>query len=132
MALTGFTRDGHCVEEDDDDGSHHICIDLSSTSSSGQDFCQVTGQDDWCSEQMPCSDSSSAQCPVKHWCVCQWAFSEYIQEAGGCDAIQTIDCDATNMEAVKAYQAQAGENTIDDAYACLASRCNLEGGYAVY
>ena len=132
MALTGFTRDGHCVEEDDDAGSHHICIDLSSTSNNGENFCQVTGQDNWCAEQMPCFDSSSAQCPVKHWCVCQWAFSDYLQEAGGCDAIQTIDCEATNIKAVEAYKAQEGEQKFDDAYACLASRCHLEEASAVY
>merc|ERR1712146_809163 len=30
MALTGFTRNGHCVDENDDEGSHHICIDMAS------------------------------------------------------------------------------------------------------
>merc|ERR550537_2061971 len=49
MALTGFTRDGHCQDVGNDDaGSHHICIQMKS------DFCTVTGQPDWCSSQMPC------------------------------------------------------------------------------
>lgn len=39
MALTGFTRSGSCVDQNDDAGSHHICIDLSSTS--GGNFCTV-------------------------------------------------------------------------------------------
>ena len=41
MALTGYTRTGSCVDKNDDSGSHHICIDLSSTT--GGDFCDVTG-----------------------------------------------------------------------------------------
>ena len=127
MALTGFTRDGTCVEMDDDAGSHHICIDLSSTSSNGQNFCQVTGQSNWCTESMPCDASaSSASCLVEHWCVCQWPFSSYLQAAGGCDAIQTIDCDATNIKAVEAYKEQQGTQKYDDAYDCLVQRCNLE------
>ena len=130
MALTGFTRDGSCVERDDDAGSHHICIDLSSTSSNDQNFCQVTGQSNWCAEQMPCSDTSSTQCPVEHWCVCQWAFSSYLQAAGGCDAIQTIDCEATNIKAIEAYRKQEGVKKYDDAYQCLVERCGLE--YQIY
>lgn len=125
MALTGYTREGTCVERDDDAGSHHICIDLSSISSNGKNFCQVTGQSDWCSESMPCAASGGEQCPVQHWCVCQWAFSDYLQAAGGCDAIQTIDCDATNIKAVEAYKEQQGTKKYDDAYACLVQRCNL-------
>jgi hypothetical protein len=40
MALTGFTRSGECYMHDDDHGSHHVCIDLSSTT--GGNFCSVT------------------------------------------------------------------------------------------
>jgi hypothetical protein len=63
MALTGYTRSGQCyahvsqsnrlpllnsvlnpsqkmVFQDDDHGSHHVCIDLSSTT--GGNFCTVT------------------------------------------------------------------------------------------
>jgi uncharacterized protein (DUF2237 family) len=129
MALTGFTRTGHCVEKHDDKGSHHICIDLSSTSHSGKNFCGVTGQEDWCDDQMPCSDESDEKCPVQHWCVCQWAFAKYIEEAGGCDAIQTIDCNATNLEALKAYEKKAKEGVTDqfsNALNCLKQRCNLD------
>jgi uncharacterized protein (DUF2237 family) len=46
MALTGFTRTGHCADRDDDAGSHHVCIDMSSLTGSGGNFCQVTGQSD--------------------------------------------------------------------------------------
>merc|ERR1719506_3390994 len=107
MALTGFTRSGSCVEETDDVGSHHICMDLSSTSSNadGSNFCQVTGQSNWCAyDDMPChEDSTQTGCPVANWCVCQWAFSLYVLQEG-CDQIQTIVCDAINIEAVLAYQ----------------------------
>jgi hypothetical protein len=40
MALTGYTRSGQCYAHDDDHGSHHVCIDLSSTT--GGNFCAVT------------------------------------------------------------------------------------------
>merc|ERR1712238_31318 len=51
MALTGFTRSGSCVELDEDVGSHHICLDMSSLdglypddqttdpTTTSQDFC---------------------------------------------------------------------------------------------
>ena len=128
MALTGFTRTGRCVEEHDDKGSHHICIDLSSTSHSGKNFCVVTGQDNWCDKEMPCSDESDEKCPVQHWCVCQWAFAKYIAISGGCDSIQDINCEATNMEALKAYETQAkeGKDQIANALACLKQRCKLD------
>jgi uncharacterized protein (DUF2237 family) len=127
MAQTGYTRDGTCVDRVDDSGSHHICIDLSSASSNGLNFCQVTGQSNWCAEQMPCAgdDGGTNYCPVQDWCVCQWAFASYLQEAGGCEAIQEIDCEATNMQAVVAYRKMAGEEKYDNALACLTLRCGL-------
>merc|ERR1711907_651419 len=74
MALTGFTRDGHCVAHNDDAGSHHVCIDMSSNT--GGNFCAVTGQPDWCSSSMGCHEGGGS-CQVKHWCVCEWAFARY-------------------------------------------------------
>lgn len=129
MALTGFTRTGHCVEKKDDEGSHHICIDLSSESLNGKNFCEVTKQDDWCDSKMECDDGSDKKCPVEHWCVCQWAFEGYLDKAGGCDSIQEIDCDATNNEAILAYQADEEEH--GEALACLKKRCNLDGAVVV-
>ena len=70
MALTGYTRTGYCVDQNDDSGSHHICIDLSSAS--GGNFCDVTGQSDWCSSELPCHEDQSEDCLVQSWCVCQW------------------------------------------------------------
>ena len=125
MALTGFTRTGYCVEQSDDTGSHHICINLSSTN--GGNFCDVTGQSDWCSSEMPCVDNPNDNCLVQDWCVCQWAFASYLQNAGGCDQIQDIQCDAINLEAVIAYQATARQQEkYADALQCLVERCGLD------
>jgi len=72
-------------------GSHHICINLQSTASSGN-FCEVTGQSDWCSDdKMQChKNKNDKSCTPANWCVCQWAFRTYLEEAGGCDQIQDI------------------------------------------
>merc|ERR1712046_513268 len=128
MAMTGFTRSGKCEERNDDAGSHHICIDLKSvsgTSNQSENFCRVTGQPNWCDDKGSCF-GSSGQCPRKHWCVCQWAFAAYIQKAGGCNKIQNIICEATNMEAYNAYLKQGKTQPhIAKALACLKQRCNL-------
>lgn len=119
-ALTGFTRTGYCVDEGDDDaGSHHICIEMK------PDFCAVTGQPDWCSEKMECM-GQSGECAIGNWCVCQWAFASYIDMAGGCDAIVNINCDGTNMAALRAYKERApNDPEIEKALKCLESRCGL-------
>jgi len=127
MALTGFTRTGYCVDQDDDSGSHHICIDLSSAT--GGNFCQVTEQPNWCADQMLChdgsrsfSDGSEEKCTVQNWCVCQWAFAGYLEKAGGCDKIQNIVCDAINIEAVNAYRGETSQ-IYKDALECIEKRC---------
>mmetsp|Transcript_25206 Transcript_25206/g.53592 ORF Transcript_25206/g.53592 Transcript_25206/m.53592 type:complete len:170 (+) Transcript_25206:167-676(+) len=122
MALTGFTRDGTCADLIDDEGSHHICIDLSSTE--GGDFCEVTGQPDWCSSSMECDGDAMNVCPVQNWCVCQWAFASYIEDAGGCENIQGIVCDAINEEAIIAYRTSADESH-KEALNCITQRCGL-------
>mmetsp|Transcript_10679 Transcript_10679/g.23634 ORF Transcript_10679/g.23634 Transcript_10679/m.23634 type:complete len:162 (-) Transcript_10679:93-578(-) len=123
-ALTGYTRNGYCVDQNDDAGSHHICISLSSIASTGLNFCEETGQSNWCSStDMPCHEDQSQSCAIENWCVCQWAFASYLQKAGGCDAIQDIQCDAINMEAMKAYQRD--ESRYGVALACLYERCLL-------
>ena len=93
MALTGFTRTGQCVDQQDDAGSHHVCLDLQSDDSGS--FCEMTGQSNWCESRMPCDTGNSAadgwskgapgECAVQHWCVCQWEFASYLQSAGGCE-----------------------------------------------
>jgi len=131
MALTGFTLTGYCVDEYDDQGSHHICIDMSSAS--GGNFCDVTGQSDWCSSLMPCQEDQDTYCQIEQWCVCQWAFASYIENAGGCDYIQKIVCEAINMEALLAYEQQAGSSSkYQDALDCLVERCQLDLRRKVY
>jgi uncharacterized protein (DUF2237 family) len=127
MGLTGWTRNGHCIDYNDDQGSHHICINLSPTSTTGGNFCSVTGQSNWCSSSMPCHDDSSLICQVQNWCVCQWAFASYIQNTGGCDKIQELQCIAINMQALEAYRNHraAYSNKIASALVCLEERCGL-------
>merc|ERR1719148_374881 len=138
MALTGFTRSGSCVELDEDVGSHHICIDMSSLDgmnpdqtdpTTSQDFCQVTGQPDWCASQdMACHEGGNGGgCPVVDWCVCQWAFSEYVNAAGGCEKIQQVKCESTNLEAVVAYnKVHLTKPKIQTALECLVAKCHLD------
>merc|ERR1712242_425345 len=123
FAMTGFTRDGHCQDQGDDDaGSHHICIQMK------KDFCTVTGQPDWCEESMPCM-GQAGDCPIGNWCVCQWAFASYIQMAGGCDSIAELSCDATNMAAVRAYEEHASADpSIKEALECIRKRCPAAAG----
>merc|ERR1712012_589525 len=125
FALTGFTRDGHCQDQGDDDaGSHHICIKMK------KDFCVVTGQPNWCEDRMPCM-GSAGDCPIGNWCVCQWAFADYIQKAGGCDSIVDLACEATNLAAVKAYEKQANSDvTIKEALECIKKRCPAPAGFS--
>mmetsp|Transcript_91172 Transcript_91172/g.195553 ORF Transcript_91172/g.195553 Transcript_91172/m.195553 type:complete len:171 (-) Transcript_91172:268-780(-) len=118
MAMTGFTRDGHCQDVGDDDaGSHHICIQMK------PDFCAVTGQPNWCGSKMPCM-GSPGKCPIGNWCVCQWAFARYIEMAGGCDAIVDLVCDATNMAAFRAYKA-SNSPSHKEALSCIEKKCGL-------
>merc|ERR1719491_57234 len=145
MALSGYTRTGYCVDEQDDTGSHHICIDLSSAD--GGNFCTITGQSDWCSSYMQCDESNTYsqgddgneggnvdddnddedQCPVQNWCVCQCAFANYIEAAGGCDAIQDVVCDSINAEAVKAYIQKKNKGLkYTDALDCIVERCGVD------
>mmetsp|Transcript_64411 Transcript_64411/g.54624 ORF Transcript_64411/g.54624 Transcript_64411/m.54624 type:complete len:118 (+) Transcript_64411:100-453(+) len=111
MALTGFTRSGECVDENDDAGSHHICINLKSTK--GGNFCEQTGQSNWCDGEMTCN-SGKGLCSAANWCVCEWAFVKYISKAGGCSMINDIKCSAINKVVLKHYKNkldQSGEIT---------------------
>ena len=69
----------------------------------------------------------ASRCDVEHWCVCQWAFSSYIKNAGGCDRIADVDCAATNMQALADYESQAASSPeVAEALQCLREKCNLE------
>jgi len=132
MALTGWTRDGHCVNEAGDAGSHHICLDFNSTTN--DNFCTVTGQPDWCSSFMPCHDKQDKQCSIRYWCVCQWAYASYVRKAGACENVKDIKCDATNMRVLTAYEEQVHQDKLrglkdtyyGDALQCLKRNCGLE------
>merc|ERR1711865_993970 len=133
MAMTGFTRNGKCQDQNDDTGSHHICIDLQSTvTKDGQpfNFCKATGQPNWCSQEGSCFNAAG-ECPRKNWCVCQWAFTGYLAKAGGCDMIQKIQCESVNQAALYAYNKEVTKNVnfmidggkVRDSLACLKKRC---------
>ena len=62
---------------------------------------------------------------MERWCVCQWAFEGYLQKAGGCDAIQEIECEAVNVKAAEAYEED--EEKHGEALRCLRERCKLDG-----
>mmetsp|Transcript_29524 Transcript_29524/g.33708 ORF Transcript_29524/g.33708 Transcript_29524/m.33708 type:complete len:242 (+) Transcript_29524:166-891(+) len=132
MALTGNTRTGYCMDRHNYNGSHHICIDLSSLASdnddsNNQEFCDLTEQNDWCSSLMPCNEDQDEHCQVQNWCVCQDTFASYLQNAGGCDQIQDIVCDSINILAVRAYAAYAekGSEKYSNAFDCITSRCDV-------
>merc|ERR1712008_448367 len=66
------------------------------------------------------------QCPIQNWCVCEWAFANYIEAAGGCDKIQDIVCDSINSEAVDAYISRKDEAKYANALECIVNRCNVD------
>lgn len=122
-ARTGFFRDGTCRHGAEDVGSHHVCLKRVDEA-----FCQGTGQSNWCTSELTCHDSNAGRCPIREWCVCEWAFARFVREHG-CDAIGEVDCSATNALVVQHYTAlesPAIEET-SEALRCLRSKCGLEG-----
>ena len=104
MPQTGYTREGRCTSHRKDSGSHHVCIRNVGTGAAGRNFCDVTGQPDWCAAK-------------KDWCVCEWAFDRAVQKAG-CDDFD-VKCEATNQLALVHYE-RAGKT---HAAECLRSKC---------
>jgi len=93
------------------------------SSTTGGNFCEVTQQSNWCSSRMPCHDVDlGGLCPVQSWCVCQWAFDSYIKNAGGCEHIQNIKCEAVNRQALIAYRKS---EKYKDALECIERKCGL-------
>ena len=113
MARTGYAREGACAHVEGDAGKHHVCLKMDS------DFCARTGQSDWCADRMPCHDDPTQACPIENWCVCQWAFSDYVH-GKTCDGVE-IECDATNMHALEAYSRDPKHT---EAYECIKSKCS--------
>ena len=125
-ALTGFTRNGKCIDEKADTGTHNVCIDMTSTHHGN--FCTVTGQPNWCEQDHPCHDDPHANCPIAHWCVCEWAFQGYLNKAGGCDQIGNVVCESTNQKVIMDYQAAIAKGDKDAKVPldCLREKCNLD------
>ena len=73
---------------------------------------------------MACHGNVSMLCPIQNWCVCQWAFATYIQKAGGCEHIQSIQCDAVNIQALIAYRGSRQKHHIA-ALKCIETKCGL-------
>jgi hypothetical protein len=71
---------------------------------------------------MPCHHDRSQSCQLRNWCVCQWAFASYVQNAGGCHKIQDIVCEAINLEAMMAYE-ESSMSHHKVALECLLERC---------
>lgn len=117
QATTGYNRTGICSSLDSDAGKHHVCIKMDMQ----PNFCEVTGQNNWCDKPGPCMGDPSDLCKRGGWCVCQWAFSSAVKQAG-CGALE-VDCDATSALALRAYE----NDRINHSHAleCLKKKCNL-------
>lgn len=121
MALTGFTRDGHCSHHSQDEGSHHICVrNINGKFDGDQTFCELTNQSNWCATQDTCHDDINRSCDRDNWCVCEWAFDEFVKQRG-CDAFE-IDCSATNRLAIKHYEDSGKSHALD----CIKRQCMIE------
>ena len=123
MASTGYSRNGRCTTTLGDKGRHHVCIDLTSTT--GGSFCGVTGQREWCSNRYPCHGNSDHDCSIEKWCVCEWAFAQYVEDVG-CENIGSVKCDATHENVLTHYQSRMEEPHVQKAMSCLESKCPLD------
>ena len=113
MATTGVLRNGRCSTQPNDQGKHHVCIDV------GADFCATTNQRDWCTEEFPCQNGT---CSIERWCVCEWAFAEYVAQKG-CDAVK-VHCDATNEKVLEHYTSHIGDKKVAKALKCIQTSCS--------
>eukprot|EP00392_Amoebophrya_sp_AT5.2_P011446 g11523.t1 len=124
-AMTGFTRDGNCVEKQDDAGSHHICLNLNSAKGGGKSFCALSGQDEWCAQPDVCmtdggEDTTGKKCARKNWCVCQHRFQNLLEnDESICQKLE-IHMDATNMYTLVEYCKDAeSQKSFAKALKCL-------------
>lgn len=139
MAVTGYTRTGYCNLHQGDSGSHNVCVDISNVAN-GQNFCEITGQSDWCSENDRCDSQAGYDCPRQNWCICEWAFASLIN-AKGCGAVSTeaIQCEAVSGKTIVAYReamslssqygGRISSNNAATALQCLQSLCELSDEY---
>lgn len=119
MAVTGWQRDGFCSHHRQDKGSHHVCVKNIDKNKDAKTFCDITGQEDWCSEKDICHGDSNKQCDRKKWCTCEWAFDRYVGN-NGCDSFD-IDCNATNKLVIEHYK-KSGKK---EALKCIKDKCKL-------
>ena len=131
-AMTGI--DGYC---DDVHYAELVCINIAQAEKPGTfgglfgayDFCETIGETDpnWCDAMHPCHRNEHVECSVQNWCVGVTSFADFIHEAGGCDKVGEISCEATNEAGVEAYHAHMKEGDPDKrfeaALACIQQRC---------
>jgi len=136
MALTGSIDPGFCVF-DGYQQQHHdtICIAIHESTLPGwmygdYDFCEITKQIDpnWCDEMHPCHDDIQQSCPVQNWCVSEVNFADFIESAGGCDKVGSLDCEATNEVVITHFEDIVHREEdkgmkFEIALACLKKRC---------
>lgn len=113
-ALTGFERTGRCVINNSDAGKHTVCMKMT------DDFCKDTGQSDWCKKRQPCNDVDDNKCEVKHWCVCQEAFANYVDRHPTVE----IKCDATALSALEHYEAHLEVDKYKKAAEIILNKCS--------
>ena len=133
MAMTGI--DGYC---DDVHYADLVCVNLETTTKPGAfgglfgayDFCETIGETDpnWCDMMHPCHRNPHVECSVANWCVGITDFADFIHEAGGCDKVGQLSCEATNEQVVIAYKDHMREEGDPDqrfkaALACIQQRC---------
>lgn len=121
MAATGYGRDGFCRDEAGDSGSHHMCLDIATGEAN---FCESTGQPNWCDEKDACQGDEKARCPRKKWCVCQWAFDKVLQRTP-CSELK-LDCAATNLKALEAFRRDPKKYS--RALKCIGEKCAVGVG----
>lgn len=83
-------------------GSHHICIKMWPNGvGKGPNFCEQTGQSDWCQERKPCHEDESQECGIQNWCISRGAWAKYVEKVG-CDDAVDLHCDSVNQKALEA------------------------------
>ena len=87
-------------------------------------FCESTGQPNWCDEKDACHGDEKARCSRKKWCVCQWAFDKVLQRTP-CSELK-LDCAATNMKALEAFKRDPQKYS--KALECISKKCAVGVG----
>jgi hypothetical protein len=125
-AAAGFIEGPKCIHFGIDDDSHNICLDIPTVEDN--DFCDMTGQENWCNGTLPCTENPDELCPVRNFCVRDYSFSAYLERAGGCDRIGHIKCEATNMMTILDYEERISvDHDMSAAYAldCIKEKCQI-------